>query len=155
MAIEKITPVEAELYRLYAWRIQQGDSPSVARAHVATRYDQASKEQIGRAVLFYQKGSTVGERIANLLPEQTLAEARGKFETGYQRVGVRVVFEQGDPEHPTRQNVLYLDFPWTATMQDVIDAAESWVDENEGQSGNSQTIGYRIDGPTWIPAMLP
>lgn len=154
------TPIVAQLYRLYAWRIQKEDTPTAARDYVASQYPQATAEQLSQMKEVYQKGKMIGERIAGLGINDPLSKARGNYQPGtaqglFDTVGVRVVVERIEPDGTEKLNVIYVDAKWSETYEDLYDRIEQIIQDWYGQSGNVDFVDWNIAGPSWFPAQYP
>ena len=140
--------------KAYAHQIEVGRSPDQARNYLAREFG-LTGTQVRSAIRQAQRAMRVGEVLAGLRPEDTVREALEGQRAPARTVGVRVDVQQWQtPEpigDPWRTNTLYVEVPWNATIQEVMDRAHEWIDTRPGNSYGVRSIVIEFSGPTLWP----
>lgn len=148
------SPIVIMLAKSYAHQLAEHGDPAAARRYIAEEFGAATPSQIRSAIRQAQRAMAVGERLSHLPLTAQISEAL-EGNRPAERVGVRVVVTRhevdqgGDVED--RQNTLYVQVPWDATVQDVIQRVRSWFERTERNSGPAVAWSVEFSGPTLWP----
>lgn len=145
-----------DLAKSYAHQIiELGKSPTKARDYLRDNFP-ASPAEIRRAIYEAERGMAVGRALDALPTSAKISEAlQGKHPPSAE-VGVRVQvtrYRESTGNWATdRVNTLYVQVPWDATKEDVIQRILGWFNATEsGGSGPALAWEVSFVGPTWWP----
>ena len=140
--------------KAYAHQIEVGRSPDQARDYIARDFG-LTGTQVRSAIRQAQRAMRVGEVLAGLRPEDTIREALEGQRAPGRTVGVRVEVHQwqtNPPQgEPWRTNTLYVEVPWDATLIDVYERVNQWIDTRPGNSYGVRSIQIDFAGPSLWP----